>query len=151
MGRTKQYSVCLTNSERKALHAFVSSGRKSARQITRARVLLLADAGKTDREIIDLLGVSRPTVSSMRKKYARGDYDHVLDLLPDDPRSGRPIQVDSGVEAHISMIACSEPPEGAARWTLHLIADKLVKLEIIDTISHERVRQALKKTASSRG
>ncbi len=68
MGRTKQYTVCLTDSERKALHAFVSSGRKSARQITRARILLLADAGKTDREIIDLLGVSRPPVSSMRKE-----------------------------------------------------------------------------------
>ena len=106
MGRTKQYTVCLTDSERKALHAFVSSGRKSARQITRARILLLADAGKTDREIIDLLGVSRPPVSSMRKKYAQGVFDHILDLLPDDPRSGRPIQVDSGAEAHIAMIAC---------------------------------------------
>ena len=151
MGRTKQYTVCLTDSERKALHAFVSSGRKSARHITRARILLLADAGKTDREIIDLLGVSRPPVSSMRKKYAQGAFDHILDLLPDDPRSGRPIQVDSGVEAHIAMIACSDPPEGAARWTLHLIADQLVKLAVVDTISHERVRQALKKTASNRG
>ena len=151
MGRTKQYTVCLADSEREALHAFVSSGHKSARQITRARILLLADAGKTDREIIDLLSLSRPTVFSMRKKYSEGGYDHILDVPPAGPRRGRPIQVDSRVEAHISMIACSEPPEGAARWTLHLIADKLVKLDVIDTISRERVRQALKKTASSRG
>ena len=146
MSRKKKYPVGLTGTEREALQAFVASGHKKAREITRARILLLADAGHLDREIVDLLGCCRPTVSAMRQQYAQGGFAHILDLLPDAPRQGRPIKVDSGVEAHISMIACSEAPEGSARWTLHMIADHLVKLEVIDSISHERVRQALKKT-----
>ena len=147
MSRLKKYPVSLTDTEREALNTFVSSGQKKAREITRARMLLLADAGHLDREIVDLLGCCRPTVSSMRQRYAEGGYDHILEILSDAPRSGRPLQIDSQVEANISMIACSEAPEGSARWTLHLIADKLVQLEIIDSISHESVRRALKKTA----
>ena len=151
MSHPKKYTVCLTDAERAALQSFVSSGQKKAREITRARILLLADSGKKDGEITELLGLSRPPIVSMRKQYAQGGYGHILDLLPDAPRSGRPIQVDSRVEAKISMIACSEPPQGAARWTLHLIADQLVQLDVVDEISHERVRQALKKINSSRG
>jgi putative transposase len=67
-------------------------------------------------------------------------------MLHEAPRSGRPLKIDSRVEAHVTMIACSDPPEGYGRWTLHMIADKLVQLEIIDTISHESVRRTLKKT-----
>jgi len=147
MNPPTKYHVHLTDSDRQALQQFVARGKKQARHITRARILLLADEGKKDQDIVALLGLSRPTVSAMRQKYAENPDVPILDLLPDAPRSGRPIRVDSRVEAHISMIACSEAPEGAARWTLHLIADQLVKLEVIDSISHERVRQALKKTA----
>ena len=147
MSHPKKHQVHLTAPERQALQAFVSSGKKQAREITRARLLLLADEGKKDPEIMALLGLSRPTVCSVRKKYAEQSYGQILDMLPDAPRQGRPTKVESGVEAKISMIACSDAPEGAARWTLHMIADQLVKLEIIDSISHESVRQALKKTA----
>jgi hypothetical protein len=74
-----------------------------------------------------------------------------LACIQDKPRSGRPLQFDSRVEAKVSLIACSQPPVGAAHWTLQLIADKLVKLEVVDSISHESVRQLLKKTNSSPG
>ena len=69
----------------------------------------------------------------------------MLDVLHETPRSGRPIKIDSRVEAKVTMIACSDPPEGYGRWTLHMIADKLVQLEVIETISHESVRRTLKK------
>lgn len=147
MSHPKKYQIHLAAPERQALQEFVSCGKKQAREITRARILLLADEGPKDAQIMALLGLSRPTVCSIRKKYAEGGYEPILDLLPDAPRSGRPIQVDSRVETKISMLACSDPPEGSARWTLHMIADKLVKLELIDSISHESVRRALKKTA----
>lgn len=83
----------------------------------------------------------------MRNKYLHKAHDEpILDVLHEAPRSGRPIKIDTQVEAHVTMIACSDPPEGYGRWTLHLIADKLVQLEVIDTISHESVRRTLKKT-----
>jgi len=146
MSRKKKYPVHLSEEERKELNQFVSRGKKSAREITRARILLLADEGKLDREIVQLLGISRQTVARVRKKYAQRQDEPVLELLQSAPRSGRPPKLDSRVEAHITMIACSEPPEGASQWTLRMIADQLVKLEVIDSISHETVRQALKKT-----
>lgn len=70
-----------------------------------------------------------------------------MEILKDEPRSGRPMKIDSRVEANITMIACSEPPKGSARWTLRMIADRVVKLEVIDAISHESVRSSLKKTS----
>lgn len=147
MSRKKLYVVSLKSRERQELTQFVSHGKKSAREINRARILLLADEGKIDKEIVAALGVSRPTVSAVRKKYFKRKHDTILDLLKDDARGGRPIKADSRVEAHITMIACSDPPEGSAKWTLRMIADKIVKLEVIDSISHERVRTSLKKTS----
>ncbi len=146
MKRPSRYDVQLTLSEREALEHFVSTGNKKAREITRARILLLSDAGKKDREIMDILHISRPTISNMRKKYVHRMDDHILDLLKEAPRSGRPIQIDPRVEANITTIACSSPPEGAARWTLHLIADKVVEMDLLKSISHESVRSVLKKT-----
>ena len=140
-----KYQVHLTASERQALKQFVACGEKQARHITRARILLLVDEGKKNHEIAELLSVSRPTICSMRKKYAQQAYDHIVDILPDAPRPGRPLEIDSRVETNIALIACSDAPEGAARWTLHLIADRLVQLKVLPSISHERVRQALKK------
>ena len=142
----KKYPVQLTVEECTVLQHFVSRGQKRAREITRARTLLLSHEGKTDAEIMALLGISRPTISLTRRRFAENSDVPILQRLQEAPRDGRPIKVDSRVEANISLIACSQPPEGAARWTLHMIADRLVKLEVIDTISHERVRRALKKT-----
>ena len=143
--------VTLSAQERKALQAFVSRGKRAAREINRARILLLADEGKKDAEIRQLLGISRGTVHNVRKKYCQRAHEHILDFLKEEPRSGAPIKIDSRVEAHVTMIACSDPPEGSARWTLHMIADKLMQLEVIDAISHESIRRTLKKTNSNRG
>jgi transposase len=130
---------------------FVAQGKKSARAITRARILLLSDEGRKEREVTEILRVARGTVSQVRKKYQQKGRTPILELLHEAPRSGRPITLDSRVEAKTTMIACSVPPPGRGRWTLHLIADKLVKLAVTETISHESVRRLLKKTSSSRG
>ena len=148
---TKPRVVTLTQRERKALEDFVGHGKKSARAITRARILLLLDEGRKEHELTELLGVSRGTVYNVRKKYQQKGQAPILDLLHDAPRSGRPITLDSRVEAKVTMIACSTPPTGRGRWTLQLIADKLVELAVTESISHESVRRVLKKTNSSPG
>jgi putative transposase len=142
----KRIEVTLTPEEHESLSAYVAHGHKSAREINRARILLLAHDGHTDADIAKVLGVSHVTIYNMRKKYHHKGDQHILDVLHDEPRGGRPMKFDSTVEAKVTMIACSAPPQGAARWTLHLIADRLVKLDVVDTISHESVRTILKKT-----
>jgi transposase len=142
----KRYHVHLNEQEREHLETFVKHGKKSARAITRARILLFADEQKTDEDIATLLHVSRPTVYHLRKKYHESTTQPIVALLQEQPRSGQPIKVDTRVESHISMIACSDPPEGAARWTLQMIADRLVTLAVVPSICKESVRKALKKT-----
>ena len=124
----KLYTVHLNEQEREQLETFVKHGKKSARAITRARILLFADAQKTDVETATLLRVSRPTVYHLRKKYHARTSPHILELLQEQPRSGQPFKIDTRVESHISLIACSDPPAGFARWTLQMIADRLVTL-----------------------
>jgi putative transposase len=143
---TQRRAIKLTRTERGELERFVAHGKRSARAITRARILLLSDEGRKDRELTEILGVSRGTVHNVRKKYQQKASAHILDLLQEAPRSGRPLKLDSRVEAKVTMIACSEPPAGCGRWTLHLIADKLVRLGVTASISHESVRRLLKKT-----
>ena len=137
----KRITIKLPEPEVEVLEKYVSQGQKNAREINRARILLMANAGVKVKEIKQALGVSLTTITTVRKNYTRQEYDHILDFIKDNPRSGRPIELDSRVEAKVSMIACSAPPPGRARWTLHLIADKLVKLEEVESISHESVRQ----------
>lgn len=147
MSQLKKYAVRLAAQERTELERFVASGRKSAREINRARILLMADRDKPDRVMSETLGVTRRTVHRMRQCFAnRGAAEPVLSLLSDQPRSGRPIEIDARVQAQAAMVACSVPPEGSAKWTLRLIADRLVELEIVESISPEGVRMALKKT-----
>ena len=147
----KRITITLTKQDENILDQYVSQGQKNAREINRARILLMANAGKKVKEIKQALGVSHTTICNVRQNYNRGEHNHILDFIKDKPRSGRPLEFDSRVEAKVSMIACSQPPAGAARWTLHMIADKLVKLEEVESISHESVRQLLKKTTSSPG
>jgi putative transposase len=142
----KRQAVRLTTAERDVLEQFVAHGTKSARAINRARILLLLDEGRREKELTTLLGVSRGTIYNVRQKYMQKEHAHILDGLHEAPRSGRPIKIASRVEAHVTMIACSNPPEGYGRWTLHMIADKLVQLTVMDTISHESIRRTLKKT-----
>lgn len=141
----KRIDIHLSQDERDELEQFISQGKKSARAINRARILLFADEGKNATEIAKLLGISRGTVYNVRKAYRQRAHERMVDFLHDQPRSGRPIKIDSRVEANVTMIACSEPPEGSARWTLHMIADKLVQLAVTDSISHESIRRTLKK------
>ena len=147
----KRLSVQLTPDEYEFLTTYVARGHKKARYINRARTLLLSHDGKDDQEIAKILGISRTTVYNVRKRYHQQPYDHVVEILSDKPRVGRPIAFDHKVEANVSMIACSQAPKGCARWTLQLIADKLVQLNVVDSISHESVRSLLKKTNLSLG
>jgi putative transposase len=123
----KHREVRLTAAERDILEKFVAHGKKSARAINRARILLLLDEARPAKELTKILDVSRGTIYNVRKKYMQKEHKHILDVLHEAPRSGRPIQIDTRVEANVTMIAGSDPPEGCNRWTLHMIADKLVK------------------------
>ena len=147
----QQRAVTLTRSERQELEIFVTRGKKSARAITRARILLLGHEGRGATDIACLLGVTRRTVYNVWQRYKTKAKAPLWQVLQEGPRPGRPLKLDSRVEAKLTMLACSAPPAGRARWTLHLLADKVVKLGITDSISHESVRQLLKKTTSSPG
>jgi putative transposase len=142
----KRHTVKLTQDEYDFLTTYVARGHKKARYINRARALLLSHEGKEDQDIAELLGITKTTVYNIRKKYHQQSYSHIVEVIHDQPRVGRPVAFDHRVEANISMIACSEAPKGYARWTLHLIADKLVQLNVVDSISHETIRSLLKKT-----
>ena len=146
-----QRAVTLTQADHQELQTFVTRGKKSARAITRARILLLGHEGRRVTDIARLLGVTRRTVYNVRDRYKAKARRPLWQVLQEGPRSGRPLKLDSRVEAQATMLACSAPPAGRARWTLHLLADKLVKLGVTDSISHESVRQLLKKTTSNPG
>jgi transposase len=147
----KRHAITLTEDEPHGLETSVSQGQKPAREINRARILLLANDGMKGKDIAKVLGVSQTTISHIRKKFHEKEHQDILNFLKDEPRSGRPITLDSKVAANTTMIACSKPPEGSVRWTLHLIADKLIQLNVVHTISHESVRSILKKVNSNLG
>jgi transposase len=148
----KQHAIKLTPDERQELERFVTRGKKSAREITRARIFLLTQNGRRVTEIAQTLGVSRGTIYNTYQRYQQQKArTPLVEILQEAPRSGRPLKFDSRVEAQVTMLACSAPPTGRARWTLQLIADRLVTLGVTDSISHESARQLLKKTASSPG
>jgi len=145
------YHVQLSRRDRQQGENYVTPGQRAARAVTRARILLLADEHDGDEEIMEVLGVSRPPVAKMRRKYQEHKDGKGVELWQEAARLGQPGKVDSRLTAHGAGSACSEAPSGAARWTLEWIADRLVDLNLGDTISRERVRQALQKTSSSRG
>lgn len=142
----KTYSVELTEKERTQLERYVKQGTKSARSINRARILLLSDEEHRDEDIMEIVGICRQTMYSVRKRYQQHKGHHILDLLQEKPRPGQPVKVDSGMAAHVAMIAGSEAPAGAAPWTLPLIADRLIALKVVDSMCVESVRRAVKKT-----
>ena len=143
----KKYHVDLTNDERCQLEQLLNSGKHNSRKLTRARILLLADAGKTDAEIIGALRVSRPTVERTRQRFVEQGLGCLLERL----RHGARPRLTDKQQAHLVAVACTDAPAGRARWTLQLLADKAVELKFVDSIARETVRQMLKKTNLNRG
>jgi transposase len=150
----EKYLVTLTAEERAELEHLVSVGTAAARKLTHARILLLADTahgpGHTDQDIIDVLGTGLRTVERVRKRLVTEGFHAALDHRPQPPRPDK-IKIKGDVEQELIRLACSDPPEGRCHWTLHLLCDELVALGLLDAVSTETVRQALKKTTSSRG
>lgn len=144
----KKYIVDLTEKEHSDLMKLVSSGKTSARKINRARILLLAAEGKTDQTIADALKVGVRTVERTRRRLVEEGL-HIA--LNDRPRPGKRPKLDGKGEAYLLALASSDPPGGRGRWTLQLLAGRLVEAGIVDEISGETVRQVLKKATSSPG
>jgi hypothetical protein len=150
----KKYKVTLTADERQSLHQLVSTGKKSAAlKLTHARILLKADAAPggpawTDARIAEAVEVNRTTVEQVRRRFVEQGLQAALVRKQQD-RPSRERKLDGAGEARLIALACSGPPQGRAAWTLRLLADQVVELEIVDTISVETVRQVLKKTSSS--
>jgi hypothetical protein len=150
----KFYRVTLTADERQELRALTSKGKAAARKLTRARILLLADQvdggpAQSDPEIMTALRCGRATVERVRKQFVEDGLEATLNPKPTTRIYER--RLDGKAEAHLVAIACGAPPEGRARWTLRLLADQMVVLGHVESVSHEAVRQTLKKTSLSRG
>jgi transposase len=142
----KIYIVDLTKEERTQLLEFITSGKHSARKLNRARILLLADEGKADGEIAEALHTGTATVQRTRQRFVEGNLEGALN---ERPRPGGQKKLDEKGEAILETLAHSQPPEGRKRWTLQLLADRLVELKMVDSISYETVRQELKKSGLS--
>lgn len=140
----KIYIVDLTEEERTYLLDFIKSGEHSARKLNRARILLHADEGKTDPEIAAALHTGVATVQRTRQRFVEGNLDGALN---ERRRPGQQKKLDEKGEAVLETLAHSQPPKGRNRWTLQLLADRLVELKVVDSISYETVRQELKKNA----
>jgi hypothetical protein len=148
----KKYPVILTEAERVQLKSLIAAGTAPARKLTHARILLKADQslegpGWVDEQVADAVEVSQPTVARVRKHYFEEGLEAALNRRPPNREYQR--KLDGEQEAHLIALACSEPPEGQARWSLRLLADKLVELEVVEEISYQTVRRTLKKTPSS--
>lgn len=149
----KSYIIDLSSEERDRLEKLISTGRTSSKRQIQARILLKADTsaagpGWSDEQISEALEISISTVARVRKRSVEQGLAALLDRAVARRPSSR--RLDGEQEARLLAVACSPPPEGRARWTLRLLADKMVELEVVESISYETVRRALKKTSSSR-
>jgi transposase len=149
-GMPKRYIVNLTAAEREVLTQLVNRERVAGLKRMRASILLKADDGLTDAEIADDLEVGLVTVERVRKRCVERGLEACLERKPQDNPS-RPRKLDGAAEAQLVRIACSEPPTGRSRWTLSLLAGRLVELRIFDSVSKSTVQRGLKKTRSSHG
>lgn len=147
----EKYVISLTCQERVELQQLVNTGRAAARRLAHARILLLADRDDClDEEIVSALGVSLRTVERVRKRLVTEGLDAAIDHRPQPPRPDK-IKIRGNLEQKLIEMACADPPRGRCRWTLRLLADKMVVLGLVNAVSTETVRQALKKMTSSRG
>ena len=144
----KRWRVMLTDEERERLRALTRQGKAGARTIRRAQVLLLADDERTDEQIAAALHCGLSTVARTRQRCVDEGPDAAL---VDRPRPGAAPKLTPKQQAFTIALACTKPPEGHLRWTMQLLADRLVELEVIPAISDESIRRLLKKGASSRG
>ena len=150
----QKYIVKLTETERSQLKEMITSGEASARQIRRAYILLKSDCSDEGpnwnyQAICDAYDVSSLTVYNIRKNYVEGGLKRaILRKKPDREYKHR---LDGEGEAHLIALACSEPPDGYESWSLRLLQDRMIRLEIVENISHETIRQTLKKTSSNLG
>ncbi len=147
----KKHIVRLSTEERETLTKLTTSGRGPARMFARARILLKADQssqgpGWPDKRISEALDVTAQTIERVRKQLVQEGFDAVLSRRKYTQKVSRK-KIDGDVEAHLIALSCSEPPPGRARWTLRLLADSIVELGYVESISHEAVRQTLKKTS----
>jgi len=141
-GRMKKQHVQLTQPDREYLETLISTGDLKAKTYRHALGLLELDRGKTYTEVSKILQVTIPAISGWAAQYRESG----LQVLNDQPRPGRPINIDGEQRAKITALACSTPPEGYAKWSLRLLADKAVELDYCEHISHTEVGQILKKT-----
>lgn len=146
----KRYLVTLTSPERQELKSMVSAGKAAARKLTRSRILLLADEAedgpaKSDPEIANALGCGQATVERVRKQFVEEGIEGTLNRKPTIRTYEN--RLDGKAEAHLVAITCGGPPEGRARWTLRLLADRMVALGHVESVSYETVRMTLKKTS----
>lgn len=144
-----RYRVTLTEEERRDLAKLSTTGKKAARKILHARALLLVDAGelgpgwKTS-DVVIAVGLSARTIENVKKRFVEDGLDAALERKP-RVTPPRPVQFDGRFEAHVLSMACSEPPPGRKRWTVRLLTEKLVELEIVSNVSHMTVYNCLKK------
>ena len=146
----KRYRVTLTRPERQELQQLISRGKADARKLAHARILLQADEaeggpGRTDEQIASALDTATRTVERIRERFVEQGLDAAL--LPRPSKRVYARKLDGRQEAKLIAVACSKPPAGKARWTLRLLADEMVGLDVVDSLSHETVRQTLKKTS----
>jgi len=143
MTRPKRFEVVLADEERARLEAFTTKGIAAARELRRARILLLAAEGRSDAAVADAAGCCIGTVARVRRRCAEAGVEAALQ---DRPRPGAAPLLDGKGEAFLVALACTDPPAGQTGWTMQLLAERLVALDIVDRISDETVRRTLKKT-----
>jgi transposase len=151
----KKYLVTLTAEERQSLQELTAVGKTSARKLVQARILLKADQAPggpawTDERMAEAFDVGLSTIARLRQRFVEQGLPAALGRKPQD-RPSRPRKLDGRAEARLIALACSAPPAGRQQWTLQLLADQLVELQVVDAVSDETVRRVLKKTRSSRG
>ena len=152
--RLHKHEIELSEEQRFVLHQLISSGKASARQLAHARILLKIDRNApgprwTDEQVAEAFEMSRYTVMRIRERFVNNGLDDALNHRH-GPRTRTPA-MDGEQEAHLLALSCGPCPAGQARWTLRLLADRMVELGYVEHVSHETVRKVLKKTSSSRG
>jgi transposase len=150
----EKFRVALEADERAGLEQLLSAGKAASRKLTHVRILLLADAaqgeGHSDDDIVTALGTGLNTVARVRKRFVMEGVNAAIDHRPQPVRPDK-VKIKGDIEQKLVKLACTDPPRGRCHWTLQLLADEMVVLGLVNSISTETVRQALKKTTSSPG